>query len=108
MWFVDSLLSMAGLLAAFATVVQPHAYLLVLPPAGLLTAFSRERRERMSSAIELSAAYRGTAMLLGDVLSDDDEYTGPAQPRRRRARAADRRRAAGRPGASAGWWSSAR
>jgi putative nucleotidyltransferase with HDIG domain len=30
----------------------------------------------MSSAIELSAAYRGTAMLLGDVLSDDDEYTG--------------------------------
>lgn len=30
----------------------------------------------MSNAIELSAAYRGTAMLLGDVLSDDDEYTG--------------------------------
>ena len=75
-WFVDSLLSMAGLLAAFATEVQPQAYLLVLPPAGLLTAFSRERRERISSAIELSAAYRGTAMLLGDVLSDDDEYTG--------------------------------
>jgi putative nucleotidyltransferase with HDIG domain len=75
-WFVDLLLSMAGLLAAFATVAQPHAYLLVLPPAGLLTAFSRERRERMTSAIELSAAYRGTAMLLGDVLSEDDEYTG--------------------------------
>jgi len=75
-WFVDSLLSMAGLLAALAAVVQPYAYLLVLPPALLLGAFSRERRERMNSAIELSAAYRGTAMLLGDVLSDDDEYTG--------------------------------
>jgi putative nucleotidyltransferase with HDIG domain len=75
-WFVDSLLSMAGLLAAYATEIQPYAYLLILPPAGLLSAFSRERRERMSSAIELSAAYRGTAMLLGDVLSDDDEYTG--------------------------------
>jgi len=75
-WFVDLLLSTAGLLAAYATVVQPHAYLLVLPPAGLLAAFSRERRERVSSTIELSAAYRGTAMLLGDVLSDDDEYTG--------------------------------
>jgi putative nucleotidyltransferase with HDIG domain len=75
-WFVDSLLSMAGLLAAFATEAQSYAYLLILPPAGLLSAFSRERRERMTSAIELSAAYRGTAMLLGDVLSDDDEYTG--------------------------------
>ena len=75
-WFVDTLLSTAGLLAAYATVVQPYAYLLVLPPAGLLAAFSRERRERVSSTIELSAAYRGTAMLLGDVLSDDDEYTG--------------------------------
>ena len=76
MWLVDGLLSMAGLLAAFATVAQPYAYLLALPPAGLLAAFSRERRERIGSAIELSAAYRGTAMLLGDVLSDDDEYTG--------------------------------
>ena len=75
-WLVDALLSMAGLLAAFATVAQPHAYLLALPPAGLLAAFSRERRERIGSAIALSTAYRGTAMLLGDVLSDDDEYTG--------------------------------
>ena len=75
-WLVDALLSMAGLLAAYATVVQAHAYLLVLPPATLLAAVSRERRERIGSAIELSDAYLGTAMLLGDVLSDDDEYTG--------------------------------
>ena len=75
-WLADVLLSMAGLLAAFATVAQPHAYLLALPPAGLLAAFSRERRERIGNAIALSTAYRGTAILLGDVLSDEDEYTG--------------------------------
>jgi putative nucleotidyltransferase with HDIG domain len=75
-WFVDVLLSAGGLLAALATVVQPYAYLLALPPAALLAVLSRERRERIGSAIELSTAYRGTAMLLGDVLSDDDEYTG--------------------------------
>ena len=91
-WLADVLLSMAGLLAAFATVAQPYAYLLALPPAGLLAAFSRERRERIGNAIALSTAYRGTAILLGDVLSDEDEYTGLAQPRRRRLRAADRRR----------------
>ena len=75
-WFVDTLLSLAGLLAAYATVVQDYAYLLLVPPATLLAALSRERRERIANAIELSAAYRGTALLLGDVLSDDDEYTG--------------------------------
>jgi putative nucleotidyltransferase with HDIG domain len=75
-WLVDALLSMTGLLAAFATVVEAHAYLLLLPPAGLFAAVTRERRARIGGAIELSAAYRGTAMLLGDVLSEDDEYTG--------------------------------
>jgi putative nucleotidyltransferase with HDIG domain len=38
--------------------------------------FARERRERIGTAIELSSAYRGTALLLGDVLAEDDEYTG--------------------------------
>jgi putative nucleotidyltransferase with HDIG domain len=75
-WLVDALFSLLGLLAAYATVVQAHAYLLVLPPAGLLAAVTHERRARIGGAIELSAAYRGTAMLLGDVLSEDDEYTG--------------------------------
>ncbi|MDX6720756.1 MAG: hypothetical protein QOJ63_3010 [Solirubrobacteraceae bacterium] len=75
-WFVDLLLSPIGLLAAYATILQPHGYLLVLPLAALLTVFARERRARIGNAIELSAAYRGTALLLGDVLSTDDEYTG--------------------------------
>jgi putative nucleotidyltransferase with HDIG domain len=75
-WLVDALLSPIGLLAAFASTVQPHAYLLVLPLGALLAVFARERKERIGTAIELSSAYRGTAMLLGDVLADDDEYTG--------------------------------
>jgi len=73
---VDLLLSPIGLLAAYATVLQPRAYLLVLPLAALLAVFARERRERIDNAIELSSAYRGTALLLGDVLTEDDEYTG--------------------------------
>jgi putative nucleotidyltransferase with HDIG domain len=75
-WLVDALLSPIGLLAAFASTVQPQAYLLVLPLGALLAVFARERRERIGTAIELSSAYRGTALLLGDVLTDDDEYTG--------------------------------
>jgi putative nucleotidyltransferase with HDIG domain len=75
-WLVDLLLSPIGLLAAFASAVQPRAYLLVLPLGALLVVFARERRERIGTAIELSSAYRGTALLLGDVLAEDDEYTG--------------------------------
>jgi len=75
-WLVDLLLSPVGLLAAYATVLQRHAYLLALPLAALLAVFARERRARIGNAIELSAAYRGTALLLGDVLSSEDEYTG--------------------------------
>ena len=75
-WLFHLLLSPIGLLAAYATREQNHAYLLVLPQAVLLKVFARERRERISQAIELSAAYRGTALLLGDVIEGDDEYTG--------------------------------
>jgi putative nucleotidyltransferase with HDIG domain len=75
-WLVDVMLSPIGLLAAFATVMQPQAYLLVLPLAGVIPVFARERRQRIGHAIELSAAYRGTASLLGEVLTADDEYTG--------------------------------
>jgi putative nucleotidyltransferase with HDIG domain len=75
-WLVDLLLSPIGLLAAFASTLEDGAYLLVLPLGALLAFFARERRERIGTAIELSSAYRGTALLLGDVLGEDDEYTG--------------------------------
>lgn len=75
-WLVDALLTPAGLLAAMASVDRPYAFLLVLPLALLLTVFARERNERLEQALELGGAYRGIAMLLGDLLEDADEYTG--------------------------------
>ena len=42
----------------------------------LFATFARERQHRLDNALELSTAYRGTAMLLGDVIEADDEYTG--------------------------------
>ncbi len=73
---VDSLLAPVGLLAAFAAADQPYAVLLVVPLAGLFTIFAAERAARVEQTIELSGAYRGTALLLGDVIEADDEYTG--------------------------------
>jgi HD-GYP domain-containing protein (c-di-GMP phosphodiesterase class II) len=72
----DAALAPVGLTAAFVTVQSPGAFLLVLPLAGLLQVFARERRARMDHALELSHAYRGTALLLGDVVEADHEYTG--------------------------------
>ena len=73
---VDILLAPVGLLAAMAAVSEPYAVLLVLPLAGLLLVFALERGERVRQAIELSRAYRGTTLLLSDVLEVDDAYTG--------------------------------
>jgi putative nucleotidyltransferase with HDIG domain len=73
---VDPLLAPVGLLAAFAAVDQPYAALLVVPLAGLFTIFAAERAARVEQTIELSGAYRGTALLLGDVIEADDAYTG--------------------------------
>jgi HD-GYP domain-containing protein (c-di-GMP phosphodiesterase class II) len=73
---VDVLLAPIGLLAAFASAQTDFAFLLVLPLCGLLWLFGLERRVRMKQALALSHAYRGTAMLLGDMVEDDDEYTG--------------------------------
>jgi HD-GYP domain-containing protein (c-di-GMP phosphodiesterase class II) len=52
-----------------------YAALLVLPLGGLMAIFARERRARMAQTLELNGAYRGTTLLLSDVLEADDEYT---------------------------------
>jgi putative nucleotidyltransferase with HDIG domain len=76
-WIVDALLLPVGLMAAFAAAAAgKYAFLLVLPLAVLLRLFASERRARLQQAIELSSTYRRTALLLGDVIGDDDEYTG--------------------------------
>jgi putative nucleotidyltransferase with HDIG domain len=74
-WLVDSMLSSVGFLAALAARDQPYAAVLVLPLALLLAVFSRERTARIEQSLELSSAYRGTTLLLSDVLDEDDEYT---------------------------------
>ncbi len=75
-WLVDAALTPIGFaLAAFAA-NEPLAFLLGVPLMGLLAYFARERRARIDHALELSHAYRGTALLLGDMVEADDEYTG--------------------------------
>jgi len=75
-WLVDGALSPLALSIGLRVAHQPLAILLVLPLVGLLGYFARERRQRLDHAIELSHAYRGTALLLGDVIEADDAYTG--------------------------------
>jgi putative nucleotidyltransferase with HDIG domain len=73
---VDACLTPIGLLAAFSAAQESWTFLLVLPLVGVLKLFARERQQRIEQSIELSRAYRGTAQLLGDVIEDDDAYTG--------------------------------
>ena len=74
---LDAALAPVGLLATFAAIeLGPAACLLVLPLAAVLAVLSRERQRRIDQALELSEAYQGTAMLLGDVVEADDAYTG--------------------------------
>jgi HD-GYP domain-containing protein (c-di-GMP phosphodiesterase class II) len=75
-YLIDALLAPLGLMAAFVSVDAPYAFLLLLPLLGLLGVFANERRARIDHALELSSAYRGTAVLLGDVVEADDHYTG--------------------------------
>jgi putative nucleotidyltransferase with HDIG domain len=73
---VDVLLAPLGLLAAFAAVDYPALALLVFALVPLLRGFEREREARIEHSLELGRAYRGTALLLRDLLEEDDEYTG--------------------------------
>jgi HD-GYP domain-containing protein (c-di-GMP phosphodiesterase class II) len=75
-FFVDGCLASAGFAASLAGSVWTPAYLLPLPLLLLTRLFAHERSDRVSQALELSAAYRGTAFLLGDVVEADDAYTG--------------------------------
>ena len=76
-YLVDLALAPLGLLVAYAAYPdRPYAFLLALPLLGLIGFFARERRGRVDHAVELGHAYRGTALLLGDVVEADDAYTG--------------------------------
>ena len=74
--FVDAALAPVGLVVAIATAGRSWGVVVVLPLVALLKVFARERQVRIDHAVELSHAYRGTAMLLGDVIEAEDAYTG--------------------------------
>ncbi len=73
---VDIALTPVGLMAAWSVDEAPIGVLGLLPLLGVLAVFARERRARVDGLAELNAAYRGTALVLGDVVEADDSYTG--------------------------------
>jgi putative nucleotidyltransferase with HDIG domain len=48
----------------------------VHPAVAVLAVFARDRRARLAQLTELNGAYRGTAMVLAEVVDADDAYTG--------------------------------
>jgi HD-GYP domain-containing protein (c-di-GMP phosphodiesterase class II) len=72
---VDAALSPIAFLVAVSATEAPAALLAFAPLVWLLEIFSRDRRERYAAALELNRAYRGTVMLLSDVLEFEDQYT---------------------------------
>jgi hypothetical protein len=76
LYVVDLALAPLGLLIAAAAVTRPGLVLVALSPMAMLWLFARERQQRMDDTLALSTAYRGTALLLGDVVEADHHYTG--------------------------------
>ena len=73
---VELVLSPIALVATLAAHEEPLVLLAVIAPlVWLLDNFSRDRAARYAAALELNRAYRGTVMLLSDVLEFEDEYT---------------------------------
>jgi HD-GYP domain-containing protein (c-di-GMP phosphodiesterase class II) len=73
---VDIMFAPIGLLVAIACQDSLLRLCAVTPLLGLIAMFAREREARIGNALDLSHAYRGTALLLGDVVEADHEYTG--------------------------------
>jgi HD-GYP domain-containing protein (c-di-GMP phosphodiesterase class II) len=72
---IDVVLTPVAYMVASAAVHQPTAILGIMPLFWLLRTFSRERKERYAAALELNQAYRGTVMVLADVVEAEDNYT---------------------------------
>jgi len=75
-YLIDAALSGIALAVAMDVHDAPLAALSLVPLLGLLATFAHERHRRLESMLELSSAYRCTALVLGDVIEADDGYTG--------------------------------
>jgi putative nucleotidyltransferase with HDIG domain len=72
---IDALLTPLAVMIAAVVADTPAALAGVLPFLWLMGIFSAERRERYAAAVELNQAYRGTVMVLSDVVEAEDTYT---------------------------------
>jgi HD-GYP domain-containing protein (c-di-GMP phosphodiesterase class II) len=73
---IELILSPLAFAATLAAVDAPLILAIVIfPLVWLLDNFSKDRAARYAAALELNRAYRGTVMLLSDVLEFEDEYT---------------------------------
>jgi HD-GYP domain-containing protein (c-di-GMP phosphodiesterase class II) len=74
-YWIDALLTPVAYVVAVVAVREPLMLAAVAPLFWLLWAFSQERKQRLDAAHELSQTYRGTVMVLADVVEADDDYT---------------------------------
>jgi HD-GYP domain-containing protein (c-di-GMP phosphodiesterase class II) len=72
---VDAILSPVAFVIALIALDEPAVLLTTAPLAWLLRSFAKDRKERYSKTLELQRAYRGTVMLLSDVIEFEDDYT---------------------------------
>jgi HD-GYP domain-containing protein (c-di-GMP phosphodiesterase class II) len=72
---VDAVLTIIGFVVSLVAVGEPLVLVTLGPLVWLLAVFSKDRRERYSAVLELHRAYRGTVMLLVDVIESEDGYT---------------------------------
>ena len=72
---VDAILTPVAFVISLTAVNDPLYLLAVGPVVWLFHLFALDRRERYSKTLELHRAYRGTVMLLSDVIESEDTYT---------------------------------
>ena len=72
---VEAILTPVAFIVGLTAYEEPLALIAVGPLVWLLVLFSHDRRERYTAALELQRAYRGTVMLLADVVQHEDPYT---------------------------------
>lgn len=71
----DVILAPIAFVITLGAAEEAALLLCIGPLVWLLEILARDRRERYAATLELQRAYRGTVMLLADVVEFDDKYT---------------------------------
>jgi hypothetical protein len=72
---VDLILTPIGFVITIPAANEPLCLFALPPLVWLMQLFSQDRTERYTKSLELQRAYRGTVMLLSEVVEYDDPYT---------------------------------